>query len=77
MISLIDSNVVIIVTDYGLLCCGFGLYQIQRGFRSVVVYLTVLDVTPDYIAVGSSIGMLYLYCRRLSTMNKYNLEVSY
>ena len=42
-----------------------------------MVYLTVLDVTPDYIAVGSSIGMLYLYCRRLSTMNKYNLEVSY
>uniref|UniRef100_A0A3Q1IJJ7 Tectonin beta-propeller repeat containing 2 n=1 Tax=Anabas testudineus TaxID=64144 RepID=A0A3Q1IJJ7_ANATE len=28
----------------------------------------------DFVAVGSSIGMLYLYCRRLSHMNKYSLE---
>ncbi|KAI1895016.1 hypothetical protein AGOR_G00101930 [Albula goreensis] len=48
--------------------------KIQRGFRSVLVYLTALDTSSDYIAVGSSIGMLYLYCRRLSQMNKYNLE---
>ncbi|XP_036398118.1 tectonin beta-propeller repeat-containing protein 2 [Megalops cyprinoides] len=48
--------------------------KVQKGFRSVVVYLTALDTSSDYIAVGSSIGMLYLYCRRLSQMNKYNLE---
>ncbi|KAM4625057.1 tectonin beta-propeller repeat-containing protein 2 [Polymixia lowei] len=48
--------------------------KVQKGFRSVVVYLTALDSSSDYIAVGSSIGMLYLYCRRLSQMNKYNLE---
>lgn len=47
----------------------------QRGFRSVVVYLTALDSSRDFLAVGSSIGMLYLYCRRLTHMNKYSLEV--
>ncbi|XP_030629595.1 tectonin beta-propeller repeat-containing protein 2 [Chanos chanos] len=48
--------------------------KVQKGFRSVLVYLTALDSSSDYIAVGSSIGMLYLYCRRISQMNKYNLE---
>ncbi|XP_067334854.1 tectonin beta-propeller repeat-containing protein 2 isoform X3 [Channa argus] len=48
--------------------------KIQRGFRSVVVYLTALDCSSDFLAVGSSIGMLYLYCRRLAHMNKYSLE---
>ncbi|XP_041703972.1 tectonin beta-propeller repeat-containing protein 2 [Coregonus clupeaformis] len=48
--------------------------KVQKGFRSVVVYLTALDTNSDYIAVGSSIGMLYLYCRRVSLMNKYNIE---
>lgn len=49
--------------------------KVQKGFRSILVYLTALDSSSDYIAVGSSIGMLYLYCRRVSQMNKYNLEV--
>lgn len=49
--------------------------KVQKGFRSVLVYLTALDSNNDYIAIGSSIGMLYLYCRRVSQMNKYNLEV--
>ncbi|KAJ8333335.1 hypothetical protein SKAU_G00422310 [Synaphobranchus kaupii] len=48
--------------------------KVHKGFRSVLLYLTALDASSDYIAVGSSIGMLYLYCRRLSQMNKYNLE---
>ncbi|XP_027028147.1 tectonin beta-propeller repeat-containing protein 2 isoform X1 [Tachysurus fulvidraco] len=48
--------------------------KVQKGFRSILVYLTALDSNVDYIAVGSSIGMLYLYCRRVSQMNKYNLE---
>ncbi|XP_037359944.1 tectonin beta-propeller repeat-containing protein 2 isoform X2 [Talpa occidentalis] len=48
--------------------------KIQKGFRSLVVYLTALDTSGDYIAVGSSIGMLYLYCRHLSQMRKYNFE---
>uniref|UniRef100_A0A8D2HEM6 Tectonin beta-propeller repeat containing 2 n=1 Tax=Urocitellus parryii TaxID=9999 RepID=A0A8D2HEM6_UROPR len=48
--------------------------KIQKGFRSIMVYLTALDTNQDYIAVGSSIGMLYLYCRHLSQMKKYNFE---
>nr|XP_057946209.1 tectonin beta-propeller repeat-containing protein 2-like isoform X1 [Doryrhamphus excisus]XP_057946210.1 tectonin beta-propeller repeat-containing protein 2-like isoform X1 [Doryrhamphus excisus] len=48
--------------------------KVQRGFRSVVVYLTAVDSSSDFVAVGSSIGMLYLYCRRLAHMNKYSLE---
>ncbi|XP_053700425.1 tectonin beta-propeller repeat-containing protein 2 [Synchiropus splendidus] len=48
--------------------------KVQRGFRTVVVYLTALDSSSDFIAVGSSIGMLYLYCRRRAHMNKYSLE---
>ncbi|XP_039220728.1 tectonin beta-propeller repeat-containing protein 2 isoform X3 [Crotalus tigris] len=48
--------------------------KIQKGFRSIVVYLTTLDTNEDYIAVGSSIGMLYLYCRHLNRMKKYNFE---
>ncbi|XP_044021552.1 tectonin beta-propeller repeat-containing protein 2 [Siniperca chuatsi] len=48
--------------------------KVQRGFRSVLVYLTALDSSSDFLAVGSSIGMLYLYCRRLAHMNKYILE---
>uniref|UniRef100_A0A8C6DN59 Tectonin beta-propeller repeat containing 2 n=1 Tax=Moschus moschiferus TaxID=68415 RepID=A0A8C6DN59_MOSMO len=48
--------------------------KIQKGFRSLVVYLTALDTNGDYIAVGSSIGMLYLYCRRHDQMKKYNFE---
>lgn len=50
--------------------------KIQKGFRSIVVYLTALDTNGDYIAVGSSIGMLYLYCRHLNQMKKYNFEVT-
>lgn len=49
--------------------------KIQKGFRSIVVYLTALDTNGDYIAVGSSIGMLYLYCRHSGQMKKYNFEV--
>nr|XP_043904060.1 tectonin beta-propeller repeat-containing protein 2 [Solea senegalensis]XP_043904061.1 tectonin beta-propeller repeat-containing protein 2 [Solea senegalensis] len=48
--------------------------KVQRGFKSVVVYLTALDSSSDFVAVGSSIGMLYLYCRRLAHMNKYSVE---
>ncbi|XP_068455881.1 tectonin beta-propeller repeat-containing protein 2 isoform X2 [Clinocottus analis] len=48
--------------------------KVQRGFRSVLVYLTALDSSSDFLAVGSSIGMLYLYCRRPAHMNKYSLE---
>ncbi|XP_076604722.1 tectonin beta-propeller repeat-containing protein 2 [Chaetodon auriga] len=48
--------------------------KVQRGFRSILVYLTALDSSSDFLAVGSSIGMLYLYCRRLAHMNKYSLE---
>ncbi|KAF7651682.1 hypothetical protein LDENG_00107190, partial [Lucifuga dentata] len=48
--------------------------KVQRGFRSVLVYLTALDSSSDFLAVGSSIGMLYLYCRRQAHMNKYSLE---
>ncbi|XP_012579825.1 PREDICTED: tectonin beta-propeller repeat-containing protein 2 [Condylura cristata] len=48
--------------------------KIQRGFRSIAVYLTALDASGDYIAVGSSIGMLYLYCRHLGRMRKYSFE---
>uniref|UniRef100_A0A1A7X3G9 Tectonin beta-propeller repeat containing 2 n=1 Tax=Iconisemion striatum TaxID=60296 RepID=A0A1A7X3G9_9TELE len=48
--------------------------KVQRGFRSVLVYLTALDSSSDFLAVGSSIGMLYLYCRRLAHMNKYSVE---
>ncbi|XP_073097910.1 tectonin beta-propeller repeat-containing protein 2 isoform X1 [Manis javanica] len=48
--------------------------KIQKGFRSLVVYLTALDTNGDYIAVGSSIGMLYLYCRHFNQMKKYNFE---
>ncbi|XP_007951307.1 tectonin beta-propeller repeat-containing protein 2 [Orycteropus afer afer] len=48
--------------------------RIQKGFRSVVVYLTALDTNGDYIAVGSSISMLYLYCRHANQMRKYNFE---
>lgn len=54
---------------------GVCVCQVQRGFRSVLVYLTALDCSGDFLAVGSSIGMLYLYCRRQEHMNKYNLEV--
>lgn len=48
--------------------------KIQKGFRSILVYLTALDANGDYIAVGSSISMLYLYCRHLNQMKKYNFE---
>lgn len=48
--------------------------KVQRGFRSVVVYLTALDCSSDFVAVGSSIGMLYLYCRRQGHMTKYSIE---
>ncbi|XP_014352831.1 tectonin beta-propeller repeat-containing protein 2 isoform X2 [Latimeria chalumnae] len=48
--------------------------KVQKGFRSVPVYLTALDANNEYIALGSSIGMLYLYCRRLNQMKKCNLE---
>ncbi|XP_035117459.1 tectonin beta-propeller repeat-containing protein 2 isoform X2 [Callithrix jacchus] len=48
--------------------------KIQKGFRSIVVYLTALDTNGDYIAVGSSTGMLYLYCRHLNQMRKYSFE---
>ncbi|XP_075963363.1 tectonin beta-propeller repeat-containing protein 2 isoform X1 [Anarhichas minor] len=48
--------------------------KVQRGFRSVLVYLTALDSSGDFLAVGSSTGMLYLYCRRRAHMNKYSLE---
>ncbi|CAI5694967.1 tectonin beta-propeller repeat-containing protein 2 isoform X2 [Oreochromis niloticus] len=51
--------------------------KVQRGFRSVLVYLTALDSSSDFLAVGSSIGMLYLYCRRLAHLNKYSLEGKY
>ncbi|XP_056446464.1 tectonin beta-propeller repeat-containing protein 2 [Gadus chalcogrammus] len=48
--------------------------KVQKGFRSVLVYLTALDSSRDFIAVGSSIGVLYLYSRRLSHMDKHHIK---
>ncbi|TDG98465.1 hypothetical protein EPR50_G00200540 [Perca flavescens] len=48
--------------------------KVQRGFRSVLVYLTALDSSGDFLAVGSSTGMIYLYCRRRAHLNRYSLE---
>ncbi|KAM8921078.1 tectonin beta-propeller repeat-containing protein 2 [Pelodytes ibericus] len=48
--------------------------KVQKGFRSILVYLTALHANGDYIAIGSSIGMLYLYCRHTNQMRKHNLE---
>ncbi|XP_075700370.1 tectonin beta-propeller repeat-containing protein 2 [Rhinoderma darwinii] len=48
--------------------------KVQKGFRSLIVYLTAIDVNGDYVSIGSSIGMLYLYCRHTNQMKKYNLE---
>lgn len=48
--------------------------KVQKGFRSVAVRLTALDASGDYIAVGSSTGMLYLYCRRLGRMRRHSFE---
>ncbi|XP_034721787.1 tectonin beta-propeller repeat-containing protein 2 [Etheostoma cragini] len=48
--------------------------KVQRGFRSVLVYLTAVDSSGDFLALGSSIGMLYLYCRRRAHLNRYSLE---
>ena len=47
----------------------------QRGFRSVLVYLTAVDSSKDFVAVGSSIGMIYLFCRQHNNMHRYSLEV--
>ncbi|XP_036887660.1 tectonin beta-propeller repeat-containing protein 2 isoform X2 [Sturnira hondurensis] len=48
--------------------------KVQKGFRSVAVHLTALDASGDYIAVGSSTGMLYLYCRHLGRMRRHSFE---
>ncbi|CAL8283345.1 unnamed protein product [Lota lota] len=48
--------------------------KVQKGFRSVLVYLTALDSSQDFIAVGSSIGVLYLYSRRLCHMDKHHIK---
>ncbi|XP_028294683.1 tectonin beta-propeller repeat-containing protein 2 isoform X2 [Gouania willdenowi] len=48
--------------------------KVQRGFKSVLVYLTALDCSTDFLALGSSTGMIYLYCRHLAQLNKYSLE---
>ncbi|XP_032882387.1 tectonin beta-propeller repeat-containing protein 2 isoform X2 [Amblyraja radiata] len=48
--------------------------KVQKGFRNVAVHLTALDANKDFIAVGTNIGMLYLYSRRMNKMTKYNLE---
>ncbi|KAK1885891.1 Tectonin beta-propeller repeat-containing protein 2 [Dissostichus eleginoides] len=46
----------------------------KRGFRSVLVYLTAVDSSKDFVAVGSSIGMIYLFCRQHNNMHRYSLE---
>ncbi|KAK5887056.1 hypothetical protein CesoFtcFv8_018030 [Champsocephalus esox] len=48
--------------------------KVQRGFRSVLVYLTAVDSSRDFVAVGSSIGMIYLFCRQHNNMHRYSLE---
>ncbi|XP_033984961.1 LOW QUALITY PROTEIN: tectonin beta-propeller repeat-containing protein 2 [Trematomus bernacchii] len=48
--------------------------KVQRGFRSVLVYLTAVDSSKDFVAVGSSIGMIYLFCRQHNNMHRYSLE---
>ncbi|XP_064484105.1 tectonin beta-propeller repeat-containing protein 2-like isoform X2 [Ornithodoros turicata] len=44
--------------------------QAQKGLNKFDIRLTCLSVLPEFMAIGSSIGMLYLYNRRRHTMQK-------
>uniref|UniRef100_S4RMZ4 Tectonin beta-propeller repeat containing 2 n=1 Tax=Petromyzon marinus TaxID=7757 RepID=S4RMZ4_PETMA len=53
--------------------------RVSRGLRSVPLRLTVLDASSEYLALGTNVGQVFLYCRRRHRLQKLdnNIEVKY
>ncbi|CAN0415319.1 unnamed protein product [Lampetra planeri] len=49
--------------------------RVSRGLRSVPLRLSVLDASSEYLALGTNVGQVFLYCRRRHRLQK--LDVKY
>ena len=47
----------------------------QRGLRTSSVDLTCIDITREYVAVGSNIGIIFLYDRDKQTVQRLKCQV--
>ena len=50
--------------------------KVIRGLFTVDVTLSSLDVSSEYIAVGTNVGVVYLYDRPSKVLSKLNTNVS-
>lgn len=48
----------------------------QRGLNRVDVKLTCLDVISEYLAIGSNVGVVFLYDRHKNTVERLSCSVS-
>lgn len=44
--------------------------QAQKGLNKIDIRLTCISVVPEYVAIGSNVGLLYLYDRHKNSMQK-------
>lgn len=47
----------------------------QKGLSSIPIDYTCLDVTPEFIALGTNVGLVLLYDRLAQTLQRLNCKV--
>lgn len=47
----------------------------QKGLSSLPIEYTCIDVTPEYIALGTNVGLVLLYDRLAQSLQRLNCKV--
>ncbi len=47
----------------------------QKGLSSIPIEYTCIDVSPEYIALGSTVGVVFLYDRLGQQLQRLNCKV--
>jgi len=47
----------------------------QKGFTTLDLALTCLSALPDYLAVGTNVGLIYWYDRKRDNLERLKVEV--
>lgn len=51
--------------------------KIQKGFFFQELHITCIDALPEYLALGSNVGIIFWYNRNNGNVQKLRTEVSF
>jgi hypothetical protein len=47
----------------------------QKGFSTIKIELISIDVTKEYVALGSNIGLIFMFDRKKEILQRLNCDV--